>query len=185
MKLARQLWLAVACLLTTATLARSEVILTGYYGSAFSGTMPSSQPTYGGAIAFLAGGWFGAETEYGYVKDFFGSTNANIGLTHNKVQQFSGNMLLGVPLGPVRPYAAAGVSLIGANLTGAGGLASLDSTTGGYNVGGGLFIWLGGHFGLRGDYRYFRTFGEIGNGTSLGLGKLDFSRGIGGLSVRF
>jgi hypothetical protein len=185
MKLARQLCLAVACLLITATLARSEVILTGYYGSAFSGTMPSSQPTYGGAIGFLAGGWFGAETEYGYVKDFFGSTNANIGLTHNKVQSFSGNMLLGVPLGPVRPYAAAGLSLLGANLTGAASGAGLDSTTGGYNVGGGLFIWLGGHFGLRGDYRYFHTFGEVGNGASVGVGKLDFSRAIGGLTLKF
>ena len=185
MKLARPLWLAVVLLATTAAAARSEVILTGYYGSAFSGTMPSSQPTYGGAIGFLAGGWFGAETEYGYVKDFFGSTNANIGLTHNKVQSFSGNMLLGVPLGPVRPYAAAGVSLIGANLTGAAGVAGLENTTAGYNVGGGLFIWLGGHFGLRGDFRYFRTFGDIGKGTSLGLGTLDFWRGIGGLSLRF
>ena len=147
--------------------------------------MPSSQPTYGGAIGFLAGGWFGAETEYDYVQDFFGSTTTTLGATHNKVQSFSGNLILGIPLGPVRPYAAAGVSLIGANLTAPAGIALLENTTGGYNVGGGLFIWLGGHFGLRGDYRYFHTFGDIGTGTSLGLGKLDFSRGIGGLTLRF
>jgi hypothetical protein len=55
-----------------------------------------------------------------------------------------------VNLGPLRPYGAVGLSLIGANLASQPGLAALEDTAAGYNAGGGLFIWLGKPIGLRG-----------------------------------
>ena len=78
-----------------------------------------------------------------------------------------------------------GLSVFGANMASQPGLAALDDTAAGFNVGGGLFIWLGKHLGLRGDARYFRTFAEVGADRPLGLEKLDFWRGIGGLTLRF
>ena len=88
-------------------------------------------------------------------------------------------------LGPLRPYGAVGLSLIGANLASQPGLAALEDTAAGYNAGGGLFIWLGKPIGLRGDVRYFRTFGAIGGDNPLGFGTVDYWRGIGGLTLRF
>jgi hypothetical protein len=177
--------LAAAVLASCAAPARGEILLTPYYGSAFGGTTTQNSPTYGGAVGFMAGGWLGAEGEYGYVKDFFGSGSTGAGLSQNKVQSLSASLLLGVNLGPVRPYGAAGLCLLGANLASQPGLASLDDTAAGYDVGGGLFIWLGKHVGLRGDARYFRTFEAVGTDSALGLEKLDFWRGIGGVTLRF
>lgn len=184
MKAMRSL-LAAACLLGAAAAADAEILLTPYYGTSFGGTTTENSPTYGGALGFMAGGWLGAEAEYGYVKDFFGSSNAGAGLSQNKVQSISGSLVLGVNLGPLRPYGAVGLSLIGANLASQPGLATLDDTAAGYNAGGGLFIWLGKHVGLRGDVRYFRTFEAVGTDSALGIEKLDFWRGIGGLTLRF
>jgi hypothetical protein len=185
MRIARCSLLAAAFLAAVATSARAEIILTPYYGTAFGGTTTKNSPTYGGAVGFLAGGWLGAEGEYGYIQDFFGSSDTGAGLTQNKVQSISASLVLGVPLGAFRPYGAAGLSVLGANVASQPGLAALDDTSAGFNVGGGLFIWLGKRVGLRGDARYFRTFGEIGTGSPLGLEKLDFWRGIGGLTLRF
>lgn len=177
--------IAAALLLSLAASVRAEVLLTPYYGTSFGGTTTQNSPTYGGAVGFLAGGWVGAEGEYGYVKDFFGSSDAGAGLSQNKVQSVSGSLLLAVPLGALRPYGAVGLSMIGANLASQPGLAALDDTAAGFNVGGGLFIWLGTHVGLRGDARYFRTFETIGGDSPLGLERLDYWRGIGGLTLRF
>jgi hypothetical protein len=184
-RITRRPLLAAALVLWVATSARAEVILTPYYGTAFGGTTTKNSPTYGGAVGLLAGGWFGAEGEYGYVQDFFGSSDTGAGLTQNKVQQASASLVLGVPLGAFRPYGAVGLSLLEADLASQPGLAALQDTAVGFNAGGGLFIWLGKHVGLRGDARYFRTFGEIGVDSPLGLQKLDFWRGIGGLTLRF
>jgi hypothetical protein len=184
MRVTRSL-LAVAVLVAVAAAAHAEIILTPYYGTSFGGTTTQNSPTYGGAVGFLAGGWLGAEAEYGYVKDFFGSSDTGAGLSQNKVQSISGSLVLGVPLGALRPYGAVGLCVIGANLASQPGLAALDDTAAGYNAGGGLFIWLGKHVGLRGDIRYFRTFEAVGTDSALGLQKLDFWRGIGGLTLRF
>jgi hypothetical protein len=184
MKTTRSL-IAAALLVAVAGAAHAEILLTPYYGTSFGGTSNENSPTYGGAVGFLAGGWLGAEAEYGYVKDFFGTSSAGAGLRQNEVQSISGSLLLGVNLGPLRPYLAVGLSYIGANLASQPGLAALDDAAAGYNAGGGLFIWLGKHVGLRGDVRYFRTFEAVGTDSALGLEKLDFWRGIGGLTLRF
>jgi hypothetical protein len=177
--------LAVAVVVSVAAPLHAEVLLTPYYGTAFGGTTTRNSPTYGGAVGLVVGGWLGAEGEYGYVKDFFGASDTGAGLTQNQVQSISASLLLGVPLGAFRPYGAVGLSLLGANVASQPGLAALDDTAAGFNVGGGLFIWLGKHVGLRGDARYFRTLEEIGTDSPLGLAKLDFWRGIGGLTLRF
>jgi Outer membrane protein beta-barrel domain len=159
-------------------------MLTPFYGKAFGGSTDSSRTTYGGALGFLGGGVFGFEGEFAYIKDFSGDVPADA-LTSNNVQSLSGNLLIAIPAGQVRPYGAAGISLLRPELKSREGLVVINQDKVGYNVGGGLILYFGGHVGLRGDLRYFRTFGNLEAGNAIDLGTLDYWRGVGGLTIKF
>jgi hypothetical protein len=45
-------------------------------------------------------------------------------------------------------------------------------------------FFFGSHVGLRGDIRYFRTFGDV-DFDIIRTGRLDFTRGSAGLILRF
>jgi hypothetical protein len=165
--------------------ARAEIILTPFAGTTWGGTTEDNHTTYGGALGFLGGGVFGVEAEFGYVKDFFGE-DVGVEAESNRVQSLSGNLVLALPAGTFRPYGTAGISLIRTALEDRTSFFDLDSDNAGYNVGGGLFIWLGGNIGLRGDIRFFQTFGEVETtGGGFPIGKVDFWRGVGGLTLKF
>jgi hypothetical protein len=175
---------ATLALLGAALPARAEVMLTPFYGKAFSGTLDSSRTTYGGAVGFLGGGVFGFEGEFSYVKDFSGEVPADT-LASNNVQSLSGNLLVAVPAGQVRLYGAAGVSLLRPDLKTRQGFVVINDDKVGYNVGGGLILYFSSHVGLRGDLRFFQTFGNLEGGNAIDLGKLDYWRGVGGLTIKF
>ena len=178
---------ATLALLGAAVPARAEVMLTPFYGKVFGGSFggstDSSRTTYGGALGFLGGGVFGFEGEFSYVKDF--STESADTLASNNVQSLSGNLLVAIPAGQVRVYGTAGVSLLRPDLKTREGFVVVNQDKVGYNVGGGLIVYLSDHFGLRGDLRYFRTFGNLEAGNAIDLGKLDYWRGVGGLTLKF
>lgn len=176
--------LATVVLMGAALPARAEVMLTPFYGKAFSGTLDSSRTTYGGAVGFLGGGVFGFEGEFSYVKDFSGDVSSDA-LASNNVQSLSGNLLVAVPAGQVRLYGAGGVSLLRPDLKTREGFVVVNDDKVGFNVGGGLILYLGGHVGLRGDLRYFRSFGNLETGNAIDLGTLDYWRGVGGLTFKF
>ena len=55
-----------------------------------------------------------------------------------------------------------------------GGIVDEDNNDFGWNVGGGMFIFFGDHFGIRGDIRYFHAFSALEIlGVDLGSAKLD------------
>jgi opacity protein-like surface antigen len=174
-----------AVLLLASAPARAEVLLTPFAGKAFSGSLDTSRTTYGGSLAFLGGGVLGFEAEFGYVKNFFGDLDISEAVDSNSVQSLSANLMVSVPSGSLRPYGAAGLSLLRPALTGRSGFVVVDQDKVGYNIGGGLLILFSDHVGLRGDLRYFRTFGDISSGNEISLGPLDYWRGIGGLTFRF
>lgn len=176
--------LATLALLGAALPARAEVMLTPFYGRAFSGTLDSSRTTYGGAVGFLGGGVFGFEGEFSYVKDFSGDVPEST-LASNKVQSLSGNLLVAIPASQVRIYGTGGVSLLRPDLKTREGFVVINEDKVGFNVGGGLILYLGGHVGLRGDLRYFRAFGNLEAGNAIDLGTLDYWRGVGGLTFKF
>jgi opacity protein-like surface antigen len=165
--------------------ARAEVILTPFGGKAFSGSLDTSRTTYGGAIGFLGGGVFGFEGEFSYVKDFFGALEVPESVSSNKVQSLSGNLMVAVPAGSVRLYGSGGLSLLRPALTSRTGFIVVDEDKIGFNVGGGLLIFFSDHVGLRGDIRYFRTFGDLQSGDLVTLGALDYWRGTAGLTFKF
>ena len=81
--------------------------------------------------------------------------------------------------------AAQGLSNTEVELT-HGSLLRSDNNHFGWNLGGGLMIFFGGHVGVRGDIRYFHAFQDLEVlGVPLGDTKLDFGRAAGALVLKF
>lgn len=173
--------LALALVLAFSGPVGAEAILTPFAGTTFSGSTTTNHTTFGGSLGFLAGKVFGAEVEWGYVPDAFQSVASGVN-EDSSAQSFSFNFILAIPAKRFRPYGSAGLSALVSDL---GGVTSEKKYNAGYNAGGGLFIWLSGHFGLRGDLRFFQTFGNLEGTGSLDLGKLDYWRGVGGITLKF
>ena len=100
------------------------------------------------------GGFFGTELEFAYAQDFFGEIPG----VSSSVLTLMGNVLIAPRFGPVQPYAVAGLGLIKThaelNVT---ELLETDNNHFGWDIGGGLFVFFGEHFGVRGDIRYFHA----------------------------
>lgn len=169
-----------------ASTVQAEVILTPFAGKAWGGTLDSSRTTYGGSIGFLGGGVFGFEGEFAYVKDFYSALQIQDAVSSNRVQSLSGNLMVAIPASSVRLYGSGGLSLLRPALVSRTGFVVVDEDKIGFNVGGGLLLFFSQHVGLRGDLRYFRTFGDVQSGNqAVTLGTLDYWRGIGGLTFKF
>ena len=125
----------------------------------------------------------GVELDISYAKDFFGSAPG----FSSSVLTVMGDVLLGPRIGPAQPYFAAGLGLIKSNID--FDVASLLETNNnhfGWNIGGGVMIFLSEHVGVRGDIRHFHAFQDLDVlGLPLGSTKLDFSRASGAVVFRF
>jgi Outer membrane protein beta-barrel domain len=166
--------------------AGAETFLTGFAGAAFSGSTARTRTTYGGSLGFL-GGIAGFEVEFATTPDFFGDSRGDV-FTENNVLTLMGSLLLAVPAGPVRLYGAVGGGLMKTRVSDPDNLFDVDSSDFGINAGGGLFIFLSDHFGLRGDLRYFRDLqdnGADGGVFGIDFGKVSYWRGVGGITLRF
>jgi hypothetical protein len=107
-----------------------------------------------GVAVGAVGGFFGTELEFAYAQDFFGEIPG----VSSSVLTLMGNVLIAPRFGPVQPYAVAGLGLIKThaelNVT---ELLETDNNHFGWDIGGGLFVFFGEHFGVRGDIRYFHA----------------------------
>jgi hypothetical protein len=127
----------------------------------------AKKTSFGAAVGFLAGGVFGFEEDFAYAPDFFGQSAT---FDSNNVLTLMSNVVLGVPAGPVRPYASAGVGLFRSHLAfTTASLATVDNTGFGYDFGGGVMLFFPAHLGFRGDFRYMRSAKDL---TVVGL-KID------------
>jgi opacity protein-like surface antigen len=190
--------------------ARADVLLTPFVGGNLFGSASApladfvgdhSRTTFGGSVTLTAGGIFGIEGDLGFTPKFFGTdidiAGVPVSLARNNVLTAMANVSVGVPLqsrsGPyggggrgVRPYAVAGFGLIRqqVDLVGLLGYTANDL---GYDLGGGVDIFLTRNVGIRGDFRYFRSLSgnTINDLIDLQPGAFNFSRATVGLTFRY
>ena len=177
--------------------ARADTLLMPFFGVNFGGDsgqkfsegFDTSQYNFGASIAFMGGGVFGVEGDFGYSPDFFGKTD----LGGSSMFTATGNLIIGIPLGGqqgfgVRPYGLVGAGLMKSKSDFGTGVAEIDENSVTWGAGGGLLLFFGTSAGLRFDVRYFRTFDDL---EILGLpiaqspGKVDYTRGSLSFVFRF
>jgi len=169
---------------------------TGGLGSVFAGVVTDTpvdenRTIVGGAIG-ATGKVLGFEIDFGYapnfyeVEDDFGELGSS-----GSVSTVMGNLLIGAPLGKVRPYATVGAGLMRSNLELFDFFDDLGRNDFGINYGGGVMVFFTDNVGIRGDIRQFRSlqnddfdddFPEPGD---FDLGDFKFWRATGGVTFRF
>lgn len=182
----------IACVIGLTTLtavpARADGFISPFYGYNFGGDSSNcaslrncedKRSNFGVSLGSTHG-IFGVEEDISYARDFFGKTPG----TANAVLTVMSNVMLVVPAGPIQPYGIIGVGLIRPHVKLDTSSLSLDKNAFGWDIGGGLNIFLGRTLGVRGDVRRMKTL----NNVTLGLfsnDKLEFWRGSVGVTLRF
>jgi Outer membrane protein beta-barrel domain len=193
----RVIAVALAAIMFAPVSARADVLFIPFFGVNFGGdsgkefseAFDTSQYNWGASIAFMGGGVFGFEGDFGFSPDFYGKTEAG----GSNAFTATGNLVLGIPFGGqqgfgVRPYGLVGAGLLKSASDFGGAITDIDESTITWSAGGGVLVFFGTNAGIRFDVRYFRTFDDL---EILGLpiaqspGKVDFTRGSLGLVLRF
>lgn len=151
---------------------------------------------YGLSLTGMGAGVVGFELDFGYSPNFFetgtASNNTFQFTNDSNVVTLTGNAIVGIPVGghgpSIRPYVVGGVGLIRSNVQDFG--QTFDVTTKndfGFDVGGGVMGFFTQNVGLRGDFRYFRSFqgAEPDSVTGLALSNFHYWRGSLGLAFKF
>ncbi len=157
----------------------------GDSGTTFDQSIDStSRLAYGVRLGAMAHGIIGAEIDFGYTPDFYGHGST---FDSSGVMTVMGNLVVGIPAGPVRPYVIGGVGIIRRNIdfSSLENVASISDTKFAYDVGGGLNILFSKHVGINGDLRYFRNFASGVSFQDLINDKFGLWRGSVGLVLQF
>lgn len=124
----------------------------------------------------------GVELDVSLARGFFGDAPGY----ESSVLTIMGNLLVGPEIGPVRPYGSGGVGLIKSHVSGFGALIDATNNDFGWNLGGGVMIFVTEHVGVRGDIRHFHAFQDLDFfGFPQAGTKLDFGRASAALVLRF
>ena len=189
---------AIGCVLLALTpaAARADGLIVPFAGVNFGGdagetfgdAVDASRFDWGASFAWMGGGVFGLEADLGYSPDFYGKNDVG----GSSVLSLMGNVLLGVPFGGqegfgIRPYGLVGVGVLRSDLESFDELIGFDNNEFAWDFGGGVMIFFTSHVGLRGDVRYFRTFGDVDFGPieTSDSDAVDYGRGSIGLVFRF
>lgn len=185
--------LGTAALIVAPATASAQGYLTGFVGGNFGGDSgvsldesidDASRLNVGARLGVLGGGIFGGEIDVGYTPDFYGKGTI---FDSSGVLTVMGNAVVGLPLGPVRPYFVGGIGLIRRTVTYAPGQGSgrVTDSRAAYSIGGGVNLFVSEHVGINADLRYFRNFSSGNALVDLPDDKFNFARGSLGLTIRF
>jgi len=202
-------WILTAGLVAVASMASpraasADWVLTPFVGWNFNGSADVNgaggesvsnkfehKIDYGVSLAGMGAGAVGFEVDFGYSPNFFQTNSGADGFdlaSNSNVTTLTGNIILGIPAGAVRPYVVGGVGLIRTNVGDVGDLFDAQSKNDfGFDVGGGVMGFFNSNVGIRGDVRYFRSFrgSDSDSLTGLGLSDFNFWRGSVGVSFKF
>jgi opacity protein-like surface antigen len=179
--------------------AAADWLFTPFIGSTFGGSanvggLPTTKNDFEHQLnwgASLSGGKVvGFEVDFGYSPNFFKNASDVNGLNFlgdGNVTTLTGNLRLAVPAGPIRPYAVGGVGLIRSKVDDPGQFFTQPSTSDfGMDIGAGIDAFFSHTVGLRGDFRYFRSFEDnSSSAVDFSLGSFRFWRGTVGVTFKF
>lgn len=189
MKAIRLAALAALFAAVSAAPARAEGFITPFLGFNFGGDQAANcasirnceQKRSNWGVAFgVTHGIFGFEEEIGYSKNFFGDTPGG----DNAVLTVMSNLMVQFPVGPIRPYGIAGLGLIRPHERFNSSSLDINKNTLGYDVGGGVNLFLTPVVGVRGDVRHLHTLQDVTLGV-FNNQKLGFWRASAGLTFKF
>jgi opacity protein-like surface antigen len=189
----RTLVLLCAVLLFVPAPASAQGYVTAFVGGNFGGDSgvsldesidDTSRLNFGGRLGVLGGGIFGGEIDIGYTPDFYGKGTV---FDSSGVLTVMGNVVVGLPLGPVRPYFLGGIGLVRRTVTyvPGEGEGSVTDSRAAYSIGGGVNFFVSEHVGINADLRYFRNFSTGNSLVDLSDDKFNFARGSLGITFRF
>ena len=172
--------------------ARADGFITPFFGYNFGGdsancaSLTSCEEKHGnfGVSIGKMGPLFGFEEDLAYAKDFFGAIPG----AENNVFTAMSNLVVGIPAGPVQPYALVGVGLVRPHVSLNPTQITADNNALGWDIGGGVNIFFTKGFGIRGDIRHFHTLQDVSVlhlGSLVSGQKLDFNRASVGLTLKF
>ena len=173
------LWLVV---LLAPTVAHADGVFTPFVGMSAGSDQTERVTTYGASLAGMAGGIFGFELDYGRTAD--AKTNS-VFVKDSRVTTLNGNVIIGIPIGPVRPYGVGGLGWLRNEVTGGPADERFKNDGLGVDVGGGIMGFLGDHVGARIDLRYFRAVSAGESILDFDFKAFSFWRFSGGLALRF
>jgi opacity protein-like surface antigen len=133
-----------------------------------------------GASLGTTRGIVGFEQDIAYAPDFFGRNAGG----DSAMLTLMSNLTLGVPAGPIRPYVLVGVGLMRPHVKFDALSLALDKNALGYDIGGGINLFVTRGVGVRGDVRRLRTLKEVTLGV-FSADQIDFWRASAGLTFRF
>lgn len=165
----------LAWTLVPAAPVHADTIFTPYVGRSAGSDDQVEAETLGISVGAMAGGVIGFETDYARIAD---APDTGVFAGQGRVTTLFGNLLLGLPLGPGRPYVAGGVGWLRAE--------SPDQQTDGvaFNAGGGVMGFMGA-IGARFDVRYVRGLSTGSGLRDFKLTELQFWKTSVGLAIRF
>lgn len=178
--------------------ASADWLFTPFVGSTFGGSADVGgggesfsdnfhrNGTYGAALEWMGGGVLGFGVDLGYTPNFFRNSDTG-GFGDGNVTTLMANVIVGAPMGGVRPYASGGVGLMKQKVDSVGQFFdSIDNTDFGFDAGAGVMGFFSKNIGIRGDIRYFRSMRNSDpNGVQLELGQFKFWRGTVGVTFKF
>ena len=189
----RTLVLLCAVLLFVPAPTSAQGYVTAFVGGNFGGDSgvsldesidDTSRLSFGGRLGVLGGGIFGGEIDIGYTPDFYGKGTV---FDSSGVLTVMGNVVVGLPLGPVRPYFLGGIGLVRRTVTyvPGEGQGSVTDSRAAYSIGGGVNFFVSEYVGINADLRYFRNFSTGNSFVDLSDDKFNFARGSLGITIRF
>ena len=193
MALRRSLVLTLLLGIGTPAAARADGMIIPFYGVNFGGSsgqelgnaIDAKRYDWGVSLAYMGAGVLGIEADIARSPDFYGRTD----LGGSSVLTMTGNLLVGIPIGGqkgvgFRPYGLAGLGVIRSKVDAFSDVLSRDNSKAAWDFGGGAMFFFGSHVGVRGEVRYFQTFGDV-DFDVIHTGRLDFARASAGLILRF
>ena len=175
---------ATLATLAAAPAVHSDTMLSGHAGAAFGGDLDDTAVTYGGTLTFM-GDLLGFEVEGAYTPDFFG--DEGLVFAENNVTSLMANLLLGAGNEKGKFFVSVGGGILQTRATDLDDFFEVDNTAFAASAGVGGMGFFNEHFGLRGDVRYYRNFGEDESDEDFDLdfGDFGFWRGTAGLVFKF